>query len=72
MHTDEVSHGELLRAGYDETMDIGQREIEFLIQGMPAGDHKGPYPSLPWSIGLIRSREAARAIGRRSFGNPSP
>ncbi len=52
--TNEVSHGELIRSGYDETLEVNWRKIEFLIQGMPAALHKGEYTALPWSLGVIR------------------
>jgi hypothetical protein len=53
--TDEVSHGELIRAGFDDRMEIAPGPVRFLIQGMPAGNHKGDYASLPWWLGLIES-----------------
>jgi endo-1,4-beta-xylanase len=51
--TDEVSHGELLRTGNDERLEVPARPVQFLIQGMPAGLHQGDYPTLPWRLGLI-------------------
>jgi hypothetical protein len=51
--TNEVSHGELLRRGVDERLEIDPGPFRFLIQGMPAPLHKGDYPSLPWRLGLI-------------------
>ena len=53
--TDEVSHGEFLRAGYDERLIIPADNWEFLIQGLPRERHQGAYPLLPWSVGIIRS-----------------
>jgi endo-1,4-beta-xylanase len=53
--TNEVSHGELIRAGYDENLEVDTDKLEFLIQGMQAGQHRGDYPSLPWKLGIIRS-----------------
>jgi hypothetical protein len=53
--TEEVSHGELLRQGYDERMEVSADLWEFLIQGLPAGEHRGEYPLLPWRLGLIRT-----------------
>jgi endo-1,4-beta-xylanase len=53
--TDEVSHGELIRAGFDDRMEIAPGPVRFLIQGMPAGNHKGDYTALPWWLGLIES-----------------
>jgi endo-1,4-beta-xylanase len=51
--TDEVSHGELLRSGFDERLEIPRSRWEFLIQGMPRASHTGRYPLLPWKLGLI-------------------
>lgn len=59
--TDEVSHGELLRAGYDERLLIPTDIWQFLIQGMPRKQHQGPYPLLPWSLGIIRA-EAPKSL----------
>lgn len=53
--TDEVSHGELVRAGYDERLLIPTDIWQFLVQGMPRKQHHGPYPLLPWSLGIIRA-----------------
>jgi len=51
--TDEVSHGELLRRGNDERMEVDAKSVSFLIQGMRKEQHQGEYPSLPWSLGII-------------------
>jgi endo-1,4-beta-xylanase len=52
--TSMVSHGELLRSGYDQQMEIWSAEdIEFLIQGttsIPANYHE-----TRWGLGLIRN-----------------
>lgn len=51
--TAEVSHGELIRSGYDERLEADARHFRFLIQGLPAGEHRGPYPELRWRLGVI-------------------
>jgi endo-1,4-beta-xylanase len=51
----DISHGELLRSGYDERMEADVERARFLIQGMPEPLHRGDYPSLPWRLGLIRN-----------------
>ncbi|MDZ4802424.1 MAG: non-reducing end alpha-L-arabinofuranosidase family hydrolase [Bryobacteraceae bacterium] len=51
--TDEVSHGELLRSGFDERLEIPGKQWKFLIQGMRRDAHFGEYPLLPWKLGLI-------------------
>lgn len=54
--TAEVSHGEVIRAGYDERMLVPAGPMRLLIQGLPEGAHVGPYPELPWRLGLIAQR----------------
>jgi endo-1,4-beta-xylanase len=49
--TNEVSHGELIRTGYDERLEVDPAKLEFFIQGMPLARHQGDYPSLPWRLG---------------------
>jgi hypothetical protein len=48
--TDEVSHGELLRSGSDELLEIPDDRWDFLIQGMQREAHVGDYPLLPWGL----------------------
>jgi len=52
--TEEVSHGELIRAGYDQRLEYDPERTTLLIQGLLAVEHEGPYPELPWRVGLIR------------------
>jgi hypothetical protein len=51
--TQEVSHGELIRAGYDERLEYDPAETRMLIQGMTREAHTGPYHKLVWRLGLI-------------------
>ncbi len=51
--TDEVSHGELIRTGFDEYLEVDGSHLELLIQGLTAGRHKGDYAMLRWQLGLI-------------------
>jgi hypothetical protein len=52
--TGEVSHGEALRSGYDERLEVPDGALALLIQGITPAAHHGDYPSLRWSLGLIR------------------
>ena len=53
--TDQVSHGEILRSGTNERMEINNiNQCEILIQGMPAGNY-GDYANWPYDLGLIRN-----------------
>lgn len=55
--TEMVSHGELLRAGYDERLQIPADEVRFLIQGAREAEIDVPYPQIPWRLGLIDAKE---------------
>ena len=54
--TDEVSHGELLRSGWDERLQVPFGQWQFLVQGMLREQHQGEYSLLPWRLGLITAR----------------
>jgi hypothetical protein len=51
---DNISHGELIRAGSDETMTVDPAKLQFLIQGVNnnAKGNKG-YGGIPWRLGLL-------------------
>jgi hypothetical protein len=51
---DNISHGELLRAGSDETLTVDPANLKFLIQGVNnnAKGNKG-YGGIPWRLGLL-------------------
>ncbi len=52
--TEEVSHGELIRTGFDERLEYDPEETAILIQGLRESEHQGAYPELPWRLGIIR------------------
>jgi glycosyl hydrolase family 62 len=54
--TQEVSHGELLRSGFNERLEVDAAHLRFLIQGLTLAEHHGEYPSLPWKLGIIDQR----------------
>lgn len=52
--TDNISHGELLRDGYDETLTIDPRRLRFVFQGMWDADKAGTgYGQFQWRIGML-------------------
>ncbi len=55
--TDNVSHGELLRAGADEKLEIDPAKLTFLIQGVSDKDKAGKaYGAIPWRLGLLERK----------------
>jgi endo-1,4-beta-xylanase len=52
--TDDISHGEAIRAGYDETLAIEPCHLQYLFQGAdPTADTGGDYNKIPWRLGLL-------------------
>lgn len=50
-----ISHGELLRSGHDEFLEIDPDHLEFLYQGVDDEGYQGrKYGSIPWQIGLLK------------------
>ena len=51
---DNISHGELIRAGYDETLTVDPSNLQFLIQGVSDERKAGKkYGEIPWQLGLL-------------------
>ena len=52
--TDSFSHGELLRAGCDERLEVDPARLRFLFQGVLDRDKRGKrYGDIPWRLGLL-------------------
>ena len=52
--TDSFSHGELLRAGHDERLEVDPARLRFLFQGVLDRDKRGKrYGDIPWRLGLL-------------------
>ncbi len=52
--TDSFSHGELLRAGYDEKLEVDPKDLRFLFQGVSDAAKAGKkYGDIPWRLGLL-------------------
>jgi hypothetical protein len=51
--TEMVSHGEVIRCGYDEKMEYDPKNCRWLIQGILKNELCDDYPSLSWKLGVI-------------------
>ena len=51
--TANISHGEMLRDGFDQTLTIDPNNLQYLYQGVPPGFAGVDYNSLPWNLGLL-------------------
>lgn len=52
--TDNISHGELLRDGIDQTLTVDPANLRFLFQGMLDRDKTGKgYGAFSWRLGLL-------------------
>jgi hypothetical protein len=56
--TDSFSHGELLRAGYDQNLEVDPSDLRFLFQGVSDQAQAGKkYGEIPWQLGLLEPLE---------------
>ena len=52
--SDSISHGELLRDGHDEKLEVDPSNLRFLYQGVPERDRQGKvYGQIPWRLGIL-------------------
>ena len=55
---DNISHGELLRVGGDETLTVDPADLRFLIQGVTQKRRAGKkYGEIPWQLGILTPRQ---------------
>jgi hypothetical protein len=54
--TDDISHGEMIRASNDETLTIDPCNLQYLYQGTDPASAKVSYERLPYRLGLLRAR----------------
>jgi len=56
--TESVSHGELVRAGYDEKLEVETKDLTCVFQGVMDRDRQDkPYGAIPWRLGLLETDE---------------
>ena len=49
-----ISHGELLRGGEDERLEIDPTHLRFLFQGVKEEEYRGrKYGEIPWRLGIL-------------------
>jgi len=53
--TDSFSHGELIRRGIDERLEVDPDELRFLFQGLADEDWGSQYGRLGWRLGLLEA-----------------
>ena len=51
--TEMVSHGEAIRTGYNQWLEIDPQDGRWLVQGILKMELKEPYALLPWKLGII-------------------
>jgi hypothetical protein len=56
--SDSFSHGELLRTGFDEKLEVDPKNLAFLFQGVLDRDRHGKqYGDIPWRLGLLKREQ---------------
>lgn len=64
--TTNVSHGEIIRAGYNQKMEINDIDrVDFLIQGTTSLD--GDYQKINWDLGIIRNYSTSTGINNNKM-----
>lgn len=59
--TDCISHGELLRTGFDQRLEVDAGHLRCLFQGVTDQARAGkPYGQIPWRLGLLDSEPAGQ------------
>lgn len=54
--TVDISHGEMIRAGYDQTLTIDPCNLSYIFQGFAPTADTSVYNSIPWQLGLLRAK----------------
>ncbi|MCR4413476.1 MAG: non-reducing end alpha-L-arabinofuranosidase family hydrolase [Thermoguttaceae bacterium] len=62
--TDSISHGELLRAGIDQRLEVDPANLRFLFQGASDQARAGkPYGQIPWRLGILEPMGSGNGRG---------
>ena len=52
--TDSISHGELVRTGADEFLEVDPARLQFIFQGASDAEYRNkPYGQIPWRLGRL-------------------
>lgn len=51
-----ISHGEMIRSGYDEKLEINPCNMQFLYQGFDPAASTPKYTHLPYRLGLLKAK----------------
>lgn len=52
--TANISHGELIRCGVDQTMEVDPANVRFVFQGASDQEYRGnSYGKIPWRLGML-------------------
>ena len=52
--TDSISHGELIRAGVDQRLEVDPANLRFVFQGVSDADRAGrAYGDIPWRLAIL-------------------
>lgn len=54
-----ISHGELLRDGFDETMTVDPKNLRLLYQGLPRDSKEPNYALLPYRLAILKAAKEA-------------
>lgn len=53
--TSSYSHGELIRSGIDQSLEVDLENLQFVFQGVSDKDRQGKeYASIPWRLGILK------------------
>ncbi len=56
--TTSISHGELIRSGIDERLEVDPAKLQFLYQGVSDSDREGrAYGKILWKLGLLKAAD---------------